>query len=63
MEPSQPTSIHRPGSLAALAAEGRARIDRDQAEFDAEDGIVRGTPPEDELARQRTKRDQIRGGA
>jgi hypothetical protein len=57
MEPSQPTSIHRPGSLAALAAEGRARIERDQREFDAEDGISRPQPPDDELARQRAKRD------
>jgi hypothetical protein len=62
-EMSEPTSIHRPGSLAALAAEGRARIERDQVEFDREDGIVRGTPPEDELAAKRAKRDQIRGGA
>jgi hypothetical protein len=49
------TNLHPPGSLAALAAEGRACIDRDQREFDAEDGIVAPEPPDDELARQRVK--------
>jgi hypothetical protein len=62
MEPTTP--IHRPGSLRELAAEGRARIARDQAEFDAELGETPlSAPPDDELARQRAKRDQIRGGA
>jgi hypothetical protein len=49
------TDLHPPGSLAALAAEVQARVDRDQAEFDLEDGVVAPPPPDDELARQRAK--------
>jgi hypothetical protein len=52
----KPTKIHPPGSLAALAAEGRARIARDQAEFDAEDGLLPFSTPPDELAAKRAKK-------
>jgi hypothetical protein len=45
------TNLHPSGTLAALAAEGRARIAQDQAEFDLEDGIIAPQPPEEELKR------------
>jgi hypothetical protein len=57
------TPLYAAGSTKALLAEAQARIDQYQAEFDAEDGVSTPEPPDDELARQRAKRDQIRGGA
>jgi hypothetical protein len=52
-----PTPLYAAGSIEALLAEAQVRIERDQREFDAEDGISRPQPPDDELARQRAKRD------
>jgi hypothetical protein len=53
MKSTKPTPLLT--GLAAIKAEVQARIDRDQAEFDLEDGIVAPQPPADELAAKRAR--------